>query len=54
MAKNAFVFFLYNILLPLVREGPDVFYGGRIGAKLVEDVQAAGGILTLQDLRDYR
>jgi len=38
----------------IASEGPGVFYGGRLGQQLVKDVQEAGGILTLQDLIDYR
>lgn len=34
--------------------GPSVFYNGTIGKKLVEDVQAVGGILSFEDLQNYR
>ncbi|XP_076935328.1 glutathione hydrolase 3-like [Bidens hawaiensis] len=33
--------------------GPDVFYNGPIGENLVRDVRARGGILTMDDLRNY-
>lgn len=34
--------------------GPDPFYNGSVGVKLVKDVQEAGGILTMKDLKSYR
>ncbi|XP_024540946.1 glutathione hydrolase 2 [Selaginella moellendorffii] len=37
----------------IANEGPGVLYGGVIGEKLAADVQAAGGIITIDDLRDY-
>ena len=41
--------------LELVAEqGPQAFYNGTIGEKLVEDVRDAGGILTMEDLRSYK
>jgi gamma-glutamyltranspeptidase/glutathione hydrolase len=37
----------------LAREGPDALYGGRLGVKLVEEIQEQGGFLTLDDLRNH-
>lgn len=34
--------------------GPDVFYQGAMAQNLVRDVQAAGGVMTLEDLQDYK
>jgi gamma-glutamyltranspeptidase/glutathione hydrolase len=38
----------------VAREGPGALYGGALGARIVETVQAQGGFLTLQDLQDHR
>ncbi len=35
------------------REGPESFYGGALGARIVERVQELGGFLTLDDLRSH-
>lgn len=48
----------YNPKLGLTLEvvankGPKAFYDGVIGENLVKDVQEAGGILTMEDLRNY-
>jgi gamma-glutamyltranspeptidase/glutathione hydrolase len=34
--------------------GPAAIYGGAVGQKIVDDVQRMGGVLALDDLRDYR
>ena len=38
----------------VAREGVGAMYGGALGASIVETVQAQGGFLTLQDLRDHQ
>ncbi|KEH27233.1 gamma-glutamyltranspeptidase [Medicago truncatula] len=38
----------------LAEEGPQAFYNGTIGEKLVKDVTEVGGILTVEDLRNYK
>jgi gamma-glutamyltranspeptidase / glutathione hydrolase len=38
----------------IAREGPNVFYQGSIGDKIVAAVRAAGGVMTGDDLRNYR
>ncbi|CAN6912488.1 hypothetical protein Bca4012_087112 [Brassica carinata] len=34
--------------------GPEAFYNGTVGEKLVNDVKMAGGIVTMDDLRSYK
>lgn len=34
--------------------GPDVLYSGNLGRQLVATVETAGGIMTMEDLRDYK
>ncbi|XP_017982879.1 PREDICTED: gamma-glutamyltranspeptidase 3 [Theobroma cacao] len=49
----------YNVELAqsleaVAEQGPDALYNGTIGEKLVKDVRQAGGILTMEDLRNYK
>jgi len=37
----------------IAREGPGVLYGGDLGRRIVDEVQAQGGFITLEDLRDH-
>jgi gamma-glutamyltranspeptidase/glutathione hydrolase len=45
---------LANTYREIIEKGIEHFYGGELGQKIVDAVQAAGGILTLQDLKDYK
>ena len=38
----------------LLEKGSDAFYRGEIGEKLVKDIQDAGGIITMEDLNQYK
>jgi gamma-glutamyltranspeptidase/glutathione hydrolase len=38
----------------IAREGPRAFYDGPIGEKIVAGVRAAGGVVSMDDLRSYR
>lgn len=49
----------YNVELArsleaVAEQGPQAFYNGTVGEKLVKDVRQAGGILTMEDLRNYK
>ncbi|XP_020211245.1 glutathione hydrolase 1 [Cajanus cajan] len=44
---------LADTLRTISEVGPQAFYGGLIGQNLVKDVQNAGGILTIEDLKKY-
>lgn len=44
---------LAETLVAIAKEGSDAFYTGPIAKAIVEDVQAAGGILTMEDLENY-
>ncbi len=43
-----------NTLSRIAEQGPDEFYVGETGARIAADFQANGGLLSEQDLRDYR
>ncbi len=45
---------LANVFEAIGRDGEQAFYQGPIAEKLVNAVRAAGGHMTLEDLRDYR
>ncbi|KAL6219827.1 hypothetical protein ACLB2K_007586 [Fragaria x ananassa] len=45
---------LGNSLESIAEQGPQAFYNGRLGEKIVKDVREAGGILTMEDLRTYK
>lgn len=45
---------LAKTLSEIARNGIKAFYNGSIGLKLVEDVKKAGGILTMEDLKNYQ
>jgi gamma-glutamyltranspeptidase/glutathione hydrolase len=44
---------LAEVLKTLAREGADAFYSGEIARRMVEDFQANGGYVTLEDLAGY-
>jgi gamma-glutamyltranspeptidase/glutathione hydrolase/leukotriene-C4 hydrolase len=49
----------YNVELgrsleAVAEQGPQALYNGTVGEKLVKDVREAGGILTMEDLRNYK
>jgi gamma-glutamyltranspeptidase/glutathione hydrolase len=45
---------LADTLQTIARDGPHAFYQGPIAGKLAAAVQAAGGVMTAEDLADYR
>ncbi len=45
---------LANSLETIARDGPRAFYEGPIAEKLAAAVQAAGGVMTVEDLKGYR
>lgn len=45
---------LAETLRKVAQHGVDIFYRGAIGDMMIEDIQKRGGILTKDDLRQYR
>jgi gamma-glutamyltranspeptidase/glutathione hydrolase len=45
---------LGETLKAIAREGPQVFYTGRIGQAIVEGLKKEGGVMTVEDLKTYR
>jgi gamma-glutamyltranspeptidase/glutathione hydrolase len=45
---------LANTLEAIAKAGPQAFYTGPIAEKIASAVQAAGGVMTADDLQDYR
>lgn len=45
---------LGSTLEVVAEQGPQAFYNGTIGENLVKDVRDAGGILMMEDLRNYK
>src|SRR5262249_60467704 len=45
---------LADTLLAIAQEGPQAFYEGEIAKKIAAGVQAAGGVMTTDDLKNYR
>jgi gamma-glutamyltranspeptidase/glutathione hydrolase len=45
---------LADTLIAIARDGPDAFYRGPVATAIAEAAQQAGGVLTAQDLADYR
>lgn len=44
----------YANTLGLIAEDPEQFYTGRIASRIVEAVRANGGVMDMEDLRNYR
>ncbi len=45
---------LAEVLKAIAKEGKKGFYEGEVAQKMVDDIQANGGILTLEDLKNYK
>ncbi|MFT6437867.1 MAG: gamma-glutamyltranspeptidase/glutathione hydrolase [Candidatus Azotimanducaceae bacterium] len=43
-----------NLLKTIAAQGPDVLYGGALGKTAVDYIQSQGGIMTLDDLKNYK
>ena len=44
---------LAKTLKLISQQGPEAFYQGEIGEKIVAEIQADGGVMTMQDLNEY-
>ena len=44
----------YTKMLRKIQEDPEDFYQGSIAREVVQDVQSHGGIITLEDLKNYK
>ncbi|KAL6519156.1 Gamma-glutamyltranspeptidase 3 [Orobanche gracilis] len=49
----------YNVelgdsLYAIAEQGPQALYNGTVGERLIKDVRKAGGILSMEDLRNYK
>jgi gamma-glutamyltranspeptidase/glutathione hydrolase len=49
-----FQFDLADTLTAIAQDGPRAFYQGRTAARIANAVRAAGGIMTVDDLKNYR
>lgn len=45
---------LANTLEKIARDGPSAFYEGEVAGSIAERVQAGGGLMTAEDLQDYK
>ena len=43
-----------NTLEKIAKNGAEEFYNGETAEKLISDLSGAGGIMTLDDLRNYK
>ncbi|XP_034048507.1 glutathione hydrolase 5 proenzyme [Thalassophryne amazonica] len=56
LSKNVTIKFpkLADTMETIAQQGPDVFYTGKIGLDLIQDIRAAGGTLKMEDLKTYK